>query len=527
MREGALSRSLPAPAGAAAVFSATPAALQMMAMRTWLAHGRPSRVPVLRASAEALPLEIHEVGHEAIYARGRIVKLTRYTVANLVFGREIVWMNDSGRLAGLMTFAGGLPQEEILDQYEDVAGDLMHSGVRQEMLDLAELGRKVKPQMQGSYAIVGARLVDGTGAPAVENAIVVVRDGRIVSAGTGPAPRGLRVVHAEGETLLPGLWEMHSHYSGVEFGPALLARGVTTARDCGGELEFLMTVRRAIDKAHALGPHLVTAGLIDAGGPLAFGATDAETVAQGVRAVDLYAELGFEQIKVYTQLKPEVLRAIADEAHRRGMTVTGHVPAAVTTEEGIEDGMDQINHLHFVTRALVGADGKLDPGSARAKALLATLAARGIVVDPTESWGEMVQHSRDVPVESFEPGISAAPYALAIKFRNLGDSACGRAESAGGDGDRCGGDRRAVPGGRTDCGGKRYRADRLWAGPGNGAICRGGDDADGGDPDGDAKRGARDANGRGCRDNRAGKTGGFCAGAGQSARGYPRDAGGC
>ena len=177
VREGALSRSLPAPAGAAAVFGATPAALQMMAMRTWLAHGRPSRVPVLRASAEALPLEIHEVGHEAIYARGRIVKLTRYTVANLVFGREIVWMNDSGRLAGLMTFAGGLPQEEILDQYEDVAGDLMHSGVRQEMLDLAELGRKVKPQMQGSYAIVGARLVDGTGAPAVENATVLVRDG--------------------------------------------------------------------------------------------------------------------------------------------------------------------------------------------------------------------------------------------------------------------------------------------------------------------------------------------------------------
>ena len=162
------------------------------------------------------------------------------------------------------------------------------------------------------------------------------------------------------------------------------------------------------------------AGLIDAGGPLAFGATDAETVAQGVRAVDLYAELGFEQIKVYTQLKPEVLRAIADEAHRRAMTVTGHVPAAVTTEQGIADGMDQINHLHFVTRALVGADGKLDPGSARAKALLATLAARGIVVDPTESWGEMVQHSRDVPVESFEPGISAAPYALAVKFRNLG-----------------------------------------------------------------------------------------------------------
>jgi predicted amidohydrolase YtcJ len=79
----------------------------------------------------------------------------------------------------------------------------------------------------------------------------MVRDGRIVAAGragTVKVPAGVRVIHAEGRSLLPGLWEMHSHYSGVEFGPALLAAGVTTARDCGGEFEFLTTVRRKIDR---------------------------------------------------------------------------------------------------------------------------------------------------------------------------------------------------------------------------------------------------------------------------------------
>ncbi len=369
VKEGSASRTLAVPRAAFVGFAAMPASLQMMMMRYWRAHGMPARLPMLRASEQALPLEIRLVGHEAFQAHGRMVRLTRYTVANLVFGREIVWMNENGRLAAVMTFAGGLPAETVLDEYEPVFAQLVHSGVRQEMLDLADLGREVPAEAAGTFAIVGARLIDGTGAEPVEDATVLVRDGRIVYAGASagaPAleeerrPSGARkasakglvaarVVHAEGKTLLPGLWEMHAHYSGVEFGPALLAAGVTTARDCGGEFEFLTTVRDRIAKEHALGPRLLLAGLIDSGGPLGFGAVDAETPAQAVQAVDTYADHGFLQIKVYTQIKPEILRVIATEAHRRGLTVTGHVPAAVTTAEGIADGMDQINHLQYVT----------------------------------------------------------------------------------------------------------------------------------------------------------------------------------
>ena len=193
-----------------AVFGATPAALQMVMMRYWSGHGRPTRLPVLRAQVGIRPIEIREVGHEAIYvpgagAKGRIVRLTRFTVAGLVDEREILWMNESGRLAAIMTVADGLPVEEVLDEYEGVTGDLVHSGVRQELLDLAALGRAARPVAQGSYAISGVRLIDGTGAAAVEDATVVVRDGKVVSAGVGRAPAGMRVVRAEGETLLPGL----------------------------------------------------------------------------------------------------------------------------------------------------------------------------------------------------------------------------------------------------------------------------------------------------------------------------------
>jgi imidazolonepropionase-like amidohydrolase len=425
VHEGAESRTFAKPLVAFVGFASMPAALQMMMMRYWQYHHSPAHLPILRAGEAAPPLDIKLVGHEAFQINHRMVRLTRYTVANLMFGREILWMNDSYRVAAIMTFAGGLPQEFVLDEYESATGNLARSGVRQEMLDLADIDQQVgPPEAQGAYAIVGARLIDGTGAAPIEHSTVVVRDGRIVSAGATAPPVGMRVIHAEGKSLLPGLWEMHSHYSGVEFGPALLAAGVTTARDCGGELDFLITIRDAIAKQHVLGPRLLLAGLIDSGGPLAFGAVDVETPAEGVAAVDAYAKYGFQQIKVYTQIKPDVLRAIAAQAHAKGMTVTGHVPAAVDTFEGVADGMDQVNHLQFITRSMLPPNAppntEVDLSSDRAQQLIALLKEKQIVVDPTVGWGEMAGHPKTIATASFEPGVNASPYSTAMKFRNMG-----------------------------------------------------------------------------------------------------------
>jgi imidazolonepropionase-like amidohydrolase len=428
VQEGAATRTLHAPPVAFMGFASMPASLQMMMLRYWKLHHQPAQLPILRASSQALPLEIKLVGHDSFSTSHGMVRLTRYTVANLMFGREIVWMNDDGRLAALMTFAGGLPIEEVRDDYATIGGELVRSGVQQEMLDLDDLDRQVPPIATGEFAIVGARLIDGTGAPAVENSVVIVRDGRILAAGPAsstPLPPGVRVINAPGQSLLPGLWEMHVHYSGVEFGPALLAAGVTTTRDCGGEFEFLTTLRSKIDKEHALGPKLLLAGLIDSGDALGFGYVDANTPAEGIAAVDTYADAKFDQIKVYTQLQPNVLRAITAEAHKRGLTVTGHVPAAINAFDGVADGMDQINHLQFVTRAMLpdGAKGPVDINSVRAQQLITLLKDHHIVVDPTDGWGEMANHPKNMDVASFEPGIAAAPYTLASKFRAMGSPA--------------------------------------------------------------------------------------------------------
>jgi imidazolonepropionase-like amidohydrolase len=417
-------RTTARPAVAFVGFAQMPASLQMMMMRYWLAHHQPAVLPILRASPEAPPLQIRRAGSDTVALPSGRGRLTRYTVANLMFGREILWMDGKGRLAAVMTFAGGLPQEQVLEAYMPAFSQLVRSGVRQEMADLDDLDRQVRPEAVGAFAVVGARLIDGTGAAPIDDSVVVVRNGRIAAVGarsTVSLPGGMPVIHAEGQSLLPGLWEMHSHYSGVEFGPALLAAGVTTARDCGGEFGFLTTVRRKIDTDHALGPRLLLAGLIDAGGSRGFGAVDAETPAEGVAAVDRYADAGFVQIKVYDQLQPDVLKAVSAEAHRRGLTVTGHVPAAVDAFGGVADGMDQINHLQFVTRAMApkGATGPVDLTSDRARRLIALLKARQIVVDPTDGWGEMAGHPKTVRAASFEPGLEAAPFSLSSKFEAM------------------------------------------------------------------------------------------------------------
>jgi imidazolonepropionase-like amidohydrolase len=432
IHEGDKSRTVALPASAFVLFGTTPASEQMMMMRYWKAHHQPARLPILRAEPLAPPLEIKLAGQDVLSLNGSTVRLQRYTIANLMFGREILWLDEHDQLAAIMTFAGGLPMEVVNDKYEPVFDQLVHSGVGQEMEDLAQLDKLIAPEAFGSFAIIGATLIDGTGRLAVPNSAVVIRNGRIVAAGVAgkvALPPHIRLVHEEGMYLLPGLWEMHSHYSGVEFGPALLAAGVTTARDCGGEFEFLTTVRKAIDTHNSFGPRLLLAGLIDGGGPAAFGAVNVERPDEAAAVVDRYHAAGFEQIKLYTLLKPDVVKSISSEAHRLGMTVTGHVPAAMNAFEGVDAGMDQINHLQFVTRVMHPAGTQtIDVESPEAKKAISFFKEHQTVIDPTASWGEMAGHPKNMEVASFEPGVTAAPYTLSSKFLAMGSPAADSAQ---------------------------------------------------------------------------------------------------
>ena len=425
VREGDTTRAITPAQKFFVGFDASPVSVQMVMLRYWASHGKPAGLEILRAVPGAPNAEIEAVGSDEISVEGRPVALTRYAVANIVFGREILWVNAQGQLAALMTFAGGLPFEAVRSEYEPALNELFHAGVRQEMRNLAAIEKQVPPERTGTFAIEGATLVDGTGRPPTLKSVVIVRDGRIVAAGRlgeVQIPEGMAIVNARGQTLLPGLWDMHIHSSGVEFGPALLAAGITTARDCGGEFEFLTTERDEIEQRHGLGPRLLLAGLVDASGINGFGAVTADTPDEARTVVDKYKAAGFEQIKLYTYLKPAVIGALSSEAHRVGMSVTGHVPNSVSTYEGVEAGMDQINHLNYVSRLMrpQGSTGPTDFSSAEVKKAIQFLVEHHTVVDPTASWGEMAGHSKDMDVTTFEPGILKAPYTLSTKYMAMG-----------------------------------------------------------------------------------------------------------
>jgi imidazolonepropionase-like amidohydrolase len=437
VHEGQSSRDVEVPSTFFVGFGYTPAAIQMMMVRYWTRHGKPSSLPLLRASlaASAQAAQIRFEGRETIKVDGRTQVLDRYTVANIVFGREVLWFSGQGQLVAAMNFAGGLPFEIVRAEYEPALKQFLHGGVTQELRDLAELEKQVPPIAKGSFAITGATLVDGTDHPPVTDSVVIIRGVRIASVGKRGQlriPHGMKVIDATGQTLLPGLWEMHTHFSGVEFGPAMLAAGITTARDCGGDFDFLTAIRDGIEKQHRLGPRLLLAGLVDATGPDAFGAVSADTPEEAQKVVAQYHAAGFKQIKLYTLLKPEVVEALAKDAHSAGMTVTGHVPAALNAITGVRAGMDQINHLGFVTPVLrdpaKSKDGKdskddgenIDLDSAAAKEAILFLKEHHTVIDPTASWGEMAGHPQGMDIASFEPGITKAPFTLSTKYASLG-----------------------------------------------------------------------------------------------------------
>src|SRR5205814_5419139 len=209
----------------------------------------------------------------------------------------------------------------------------------------------------GTYAVAGATIVDGTGRAAIPDGVDHVRDGRIAEVGPRASvtvPPDVPSVAVDGKTIIPGLWDMHTHVTQIEWAPVYLAAGVTTVRDMGNEFEFVTALRDAIESRRALGPRLLLAGLVDGGGPDAFGLVYAASADEAKQAVAKYHDAGFQQIKIYSLVTPPIVEAICAEAHRLGMTVTGHIPNGMTIEQAAAAGMDHIAHLGI--RGEAGSD---------------------------------------------------------------------------------------------------------------------------------------------------------------------------
>ncbi len=391
--------------------SYAPLSARALLLRYWESHGRPASLPVMPGEPTR-DVRIEQRGTDAVVVNGRQTMLRRFTIDGIVWGRETVWIDEGSRFAAIVSRIHILPLEGIREGLKGALPVLQRSAVADRMNDLAQQLKEIPAIADRSFALAGARLIDGSGRSPIDNAVVVVRDGRIAAAGpraSTPVPAGIRVLDLSGAVIAPGLWDMHAHAAQVEWLPAYLAAGVTTIRDMGGETPFLAAMRDTIASGKGLGPRVLLAGLVDGDAAGAFGAVVAATPDQGRAIVDRYKKAGFDQMKLYSLLQPDVVSAITARAHELGMSVTGHVPTALGLTKAVEAGMDHVAHLPI--------NG--DPQSPQTRAIIELLAKHKTVIDPTLPWNELLGHAPETPLESFEPGFAHAPPALVANYRSV------------------------------------------------------------------------------------------------------------
>jgi imidazolonepropionase-like amidohydrolase len=392
--------------------SYAPLSARALLIRYWESHGRPESLPVMPGEPMR---EVHVAfnGTDKVRVGTRDVVLRRYTVDGIVWGRETVWLDDRDRFAAIVSRIHILPIDAVRQDLKHALAGLKNSSLDDRIGDLQRLHKSIPPVAQNSFALVGARLIDGTGRTPIENSVVVVRNRRITAAGprsTTVIPNGVRVLDVAGATIAPGLWDMHAHAAQIEWFPAYLAAGVTTIRDMGGEQIYLEAMRDQLTIPPPwLGPRPLFAGLVDGDGAGGFGGVVAATPAQGREIVNRYEARGFHQIKLYSLLQPDVVSAIIARAHELGISVTGHVPSSLGLTRAVEAGMDHIAHLPL--------NG--DPQSPQNRATITLLAKQRTVIDPTLPWVELLGRAPATPLESFEPGFAHAPPALRANYRSV------------------------------------------------------------------------------------------------------------
>jgi len=190
----------------------------------------------------------------------------------------------------------------------------------------------------------------------VRNGTLLEVDANLTGRDTGPA----RVIDlADDEYILAGLFDLHAHYAVDLFGegrvdeytvnPLLfLANGVTSTFPAGEvDPEGMMEARKRIDNGQQIGPRIFNSGPYF--GSARPGWKDAEMTPEAIRAdVRTWAAAGMKGVKA-KGIHPDQLAALIDEAHRHGLTVTGHLDSgfrnSVNTRDAIAMGIDRIEHF--------------------------------------------------------------------------------------------------------------------------------------------------------------------------------------
>ncbi len=247
-----------------------------------------------------------------------------------------------------------------------------------------------------------------------------------------------QVLDANGKFVMPGLWDMHVHFQGGSDGLLHLANGITNVRDMGNSTALLQSIKD-VDDGIVLGPRVqVMSGFIDGAGPFAGPIGEKiSSVEEGLVAVKKYADLGYQQIKLYSSLKPEWIKPIAAEAKNFNLRVSGHIPAHMLAAEAVEAGYDEIQHMNMIFLNFYGKEldtrtplrfsavaqkaAFFDFNDPRYKEFLTLLKEKKIVIDPTVSIFEgMFMQEEGKPTASIAMAIDRFPLSLQRSFKSSG-----------------------------------------------------------------------------------------------------------
>jgi imidazolonepropionase-like amidohydrolase len=222
-----------------------------------------------------------------------------------------------------------------------------------------------------TLAITHATTIDATGGPPQPNSTVLIDNERIYAVGPDSSleiPPGARVIDATGKFLIPGLADMHIHLMGAgepagsrEFIlPLLIANGITTVRDMGGDVAQLKKLKREIDSGDQPGPQIFFTGpYLDGNPPYFQPSIVVATPAEADAAVRKLKSEGVDFIKVQSRLKPAAYFAIAEAAHKGNIRFVGHVPDSISPAQASDAGQVSIEHLTGILLACSSREAEL------------------------------------------------------------------------------------------------------------------------------------------------------------------------
>ncbi len=200
--------------------------------------------------------------------------------------------------------------------------------------------------------IQGGRLIDGNGGKPVDHATVIIEGNRIkrVAVGKVDFPKEARVIDATGKTILPGLIDNHVHYRDLN-GELFLAHGITSVRDLGNPLDWIIAQRDAVTLGKIPGPRIFCAGGGFYGKSTAQHHMTASTPEEARKLTKWLIGLPVDYAKVHLGVPLDITRAVAEVAHAEGLRVTDHLESSIIPY--VEAGVDGTEHGTGCAEAMI------------------------------------------------------------------------------------------------------------------------------------------------------------------------------